>query len=206
MNPTSGWAGICEPADQPVVTSLIATLASQIGGPPITTGPMGGAATATTTGKEGAASATTTGASNTGTHTSALGSTGSSVLKKIHLSLGEIIGIAVGGVVLIAALIVGIWCCCCRRSRNRTQVTYVEPYRNQGTDGYNRSYNAGTGYNAGYAGYGGTRGMAGESDGVPLTNVGGYAQEYKPPQMQTSELGYDERPPVGAELGYDERR
>ena len=30
MNPTSGYAGMCEPADQPVVSSLIATLASQV--------------------------------------------------------------------------------------------------------------------------------------------------------------------------------
>jgi hypothetical protein len=56
-------------------------------------------------------------------------------------------------------------------------------------------------YNAGYAGYG-QRGL--ESDGVPLTNVG-YGQEYKPPTVQ-SELGYDDRTPVGAEMGYDERR
>lgn len=90
---------------------------------------------------------------------------------------------------LIAALVVGIWACCCRRrNNNRTQVTYVEPYRNAGSDGYN----AGPGYNAGYSPYGGARGV-GEDDGMPLTNVGGgFGQEYKPPAVQ-NEMGYDER-------------
>lgn len=120
-------------------------------------------------------------------------------MNKLHLSLGEIIGIAVGGVVLIAALVTGIWCCCRKRSRSRTQVTYVEPYRNQGVGGYNLG--AGTGYNAGYAGYG-QRGLDGEGDSVPLTNVG-FGQEYKAPVVH-SEMGYDERVP-GVEMGYDER-
>lgn len=120
------------------------------------------------------------------------------MLKKIHLTLGELIGIAVGGVVLLVAIVVGIWACCCRRTRNRTQVTYVEPYRNMGSDGYN---NGGTGYNAGYTPYGGARGLDGEGDSVPLRSVGGgsYGQEYKPG------MGYDERP-TEAEMGYDERR
>lgn len=107
---------------------------------------------------------------------------------------------------LIGALVVGIWCCCCKRSRNRTQATYVEPYRNQGVGGYDPAgygQGTGTGYNAGYTGYG-QRGLDREGDSVPLTNVG-FGQEYKPPVVQ-SELGYDERAPVGAELGYDERR
>ena len=131
--------------------------------------------------------------------------------KTIHLTLGEEIGIAVGGVVLLAALALGIWCCCCRRKRrNRTQTTYVEPYRSQGVGGYSGvQYGAGpgTGCNAGYAGYAGQRGVDGDGDGdsVPLRNVGfGRAQECKPPVVE-SELGGDERSP-GVEMGYDERR
>jgi hypothetical protein len=218
LNPTSGYAGICEPADQPIVSSQLATLASQIGGPPITTGLVGGAGSATAT---GAGPTTTGGTAVTGektasggaasTHTTGFSSSGSSsVLKKVHLSTGEIIGIAVAGVVLIAVLVAGIWCCCCRRSKRRTQVTNVEPYRNQGPPvPYNNAgYNPGMGYNPGYAAYGGPRGVDGEGDSVPLANVGGgvYGQEYKQtPTPVHSELGYDE-PVQGVELGANERR
>jgi hypothetical protein len=51
---------------------------------------------------------TMTSATSTSTHTSASSSSGSSVFKKTHLTLGELIGIAVGGVVLLAAIVAGI--------------------------------------------------------------------------------------------------
>jgi len=131
--PVSGYAGICEPNDLVVASSLIATAASQVGGTAVATGNgnTGGAAatsTVTSTMKNGGITTITTtlgGATATATQTgngatSTGGSTSSNpistISNKTGLSTGAIVGIAVGAFALLLIALVAFWAC--RRKRN----------------------------------------------------------------------------------------
>lgn len=128
--PVSGYTGICEPNDQPVASSLIATAATQIGGAVATgTGNVVVATTAvastlTSTLVGGAVTTIKTTVAATTTQTSGSSATGgtsssnpiSSAAKKLGLSVGAIIGIAVGALVLIVLALVSYYLC--RRKRS----------------------------------------------------------------------------------------
>jgi hypothetical protein len=78
------------------------------------------------------AGATNTQGSSYATNTGFASSTESAVTSAIKLSLGAIIGIAVGGFLLALILLsLAIWCCCCRGRRRRLASNVAkEPYTN----------------------------------------------------------------------------
>jgi hypothetical protein len=130
--PVSGYAGICEPNDQPVASSLIATAATQIGGAVATgTGNVVVATTAvastlTSTLVGGGLTTIRTTIAATTTQTSGSSATGGasssspiqSAAKTWGLSVGAIIGIAVGALGLILLALVSCFLCWKKR---RTQ-------------------------------------------------------------------------------------
>jgi hypothetical protein len=145
--PISGFAGLCEPVDQQVASSLIATPATQVGGAAVTTvvgggatggtGPMStvtisstlknGGVTTITTAVAGAATPTSTGAgpASTGTGSSGSGSTSSGN----NLSIGAIVGITIGGLALIAAAFMLLQRYCAGRNKqDMSQETYAGGY------------------------------------------------------------------------------
>jgi hypothetical protein len=149
VNPVSGNTGLCEPPDSGVQSNLLATLASQIGGPPITTYPSGAGTSAmatstgsaTGTGGQESATMTVVGSTSTTTPTTTSTSTGSSgsgssssgsgsgigaTADNLGLSVGAIIGIAVAGGCIFILLILAIWLCCRRQSRRDPR--YAAPY------------------------------------------------------------------------------
>jgi len=207
--PISGSAGMCEPPDADTPSSRLAKLASQIGGPAITgvatatggnaatptvtfTGVGKGQTTITSTPTAGGAVTSST-SSSTATNTAAAGSgsntssgmpkTFKTVLHNIHLSTGEIIGIAVGGAAVIALIVALIVCCCRRRRRNR--VVYVQPYARS----------------TAYEGSGNQMGPA-EPLYAPVPNP--YAP-YATPQTEYQTPLIAAREQMRGEMGYDER-
>jgi hypothetical protein len=175
VNPLTGNTGICELPDSGVQSSLLATLASQIGGPPITTYPVGSTASAmaTSTGSPtengGQGTVTLGGAGSTSTSTGSPGSgSGSSSGSGINatvgttgLSIGAIIGIAVAGVCIILLLLIATRICC-RYQRSRTYPRHPEPYP------------VGAGYKAGYTnpGYAAQQTEGYEVDGLQVGGNG----------------------------------
>jgi hypothetical protein len=126
--PVNGYAGLCEPTDQSVASSLIATPASQVGGAPVTSIAGEGAGSAATT-TSSSTSQSTGGSSNSGSSSSGGSSSGiTAALHKVHLTIGAIVGIAVGGVAVICVVLLLLWKCCCA-SQRRISARAVEPYR-----------------------------------------------------------------------------
>ncbi|KAF8857806.1 hypothetical protein BDZ45DRAFT_422310 [Acephala macrosclerotiorum] len=130
--PLHGYAGICEPTDQAVASSLIATPASQVGGAAVTsvatqTGGIvkstlvvtstlqGGGVTTITSAVSGAQTGTNTAASASSTSTGTNGGATAS----ITFTKGAMIGIACGVAVIIIVAILAIWRCCLGRKRRR---------------------------------------------------------------------------------------
>jgi hypothetical protein len=121
--PISGYTGICEPVDQPVASSLIATPVSQAGGTGVATAvvqaPTAGKITSTlangaittilTTAPAATASSTATG-TGSGNPASTAGATGSGSGQigtvTFHISKGGLIGIVLVAVVVLASLII----------------------------------------------------------------------------------------------------
>ena len=120
--PISGYTGICEPVDQPVASSLVATPASQAGGTVIATAvqaPSTGTVTSTmrdgalttilTTALLATASGTATGTGN-GSPASTAGATGSgfgqSGTVTFHISKGGLIGIVLVAIIVLASIII----------------------------------------------------------------------------------------------------
>jgi hypothetical protein len=138
--PVNGYAGLCEPTDQAVASSLIATPASQVGGAPVTSIAGAGAGSAATT-TSSSTSQSTGGSSNSGSSSSGGSSSGiTAALHKVHLTIGAIVGIAVGGVAVICVVLLLLWKCCCAKQR-RNGVRAVEPYRSV-NEGYTQpAYN-----------------------------------------------------------------
>ena len=214
VNPVSGNTGLCEPPDSGVQSNLLATLASQIGGPPITTYPAGAgtSAMATSTGSAtetgGQESATMTGAGSTPTTTSTrTGSSGSgsssssgsgsgvdATVDNLGLSVGAIIGIAVAGGCIFILLILAIWLC--RRRQSRRDPRYAAPYPVGG------SYGAGYG-NPGYTPQqgGGHEGQGLQVEGNRKHGVPGYTP--LPASYGEVARGY-KSPIVRAEMGHDD--
>ena len=162
--PLNGYAGLCEPTDQAVANSLIATPASQVGGAAVTSAAGAGKTTPTATKVGATATATSssgsqsTGQSSSGGSSSSGSSTITADLEKVHLSIGAIVGIAVGGIAVIIVALFLLWKCCCAR-RRRNDMRAVEPYRN-----VNEAY-AQPAYN------------------VPPVQYGPPVQEYKEPEV-----------------------
>ncbi|KAH8760134.1 hypothetical protein F5882DRAFT_32141 [Hyaloscypha sp. PMI_1271] len=120
--PISGYTGICEPVDQPVASSLVATSASQAGGTGVATAvqaPSTGTVTSTmrdgalttilTTALLATASSTATGTGN-GSPASTAGATGSgfgqSGTVTFHISKGGLIGIVLVAIIVLATIII----------------------------------------------------------------------------------------------------
>jgi hypothetical protein len=116
--PISGYTGICEPVDQPVASSLVATPASQAGATGVTTAVVQAPSTGTVTStmRNGAlttilttALVTATGTGN-GSPASTSGATGSgfgqSGTVTFHISKGGLIGIVLVAVVALASIII----------------------------------------------------------------------------------------------------
>ncbi|KAK0105396.1 hypothetical protein ONS96_004787 [Cadophora gregata f. sp. sojae] len=122
VNPSSGKSGgLCEPADQHVPASLLATVMSQVGIPtPLPT--SGGNRNATATGG-GGSGATQTNPSLAPTSTSTTSGTSHSLGSFSNWSLGIKVGVGVAIVVAILLLaMVG-----CRIRRRRREVRYASP-------------------------------------------------------------------------------
>jgi hypothetical protein len=118
----TGYAGLCEPPDQAVASSLIATpYATGVG---TATGGGGHGATSTATGKAGASSTAGANAASTGTTNSG---TATSYKKKLALSIGEIIGIAIAGLALVTVLLLIAFCCLRRNKRTQSNYTGYAP-------------------------------------------------------------------------------
>jgi hypothetical protein len=212
--PISGYAGICEPNNQVVASSLIATAASQIGGGAVATGNTGGAPAATTntvtsTLKGGGVTTITSIATSTqagGGASSTGGSTSSNPLsteaKKLGLSTGAIVGIAVGALLVLVVTLVSYWLC--RRKRNTRYGTegpsrgapmysaVPQPYQSQNLPEYKSPVAT---YAAPQQGYGGTPPPTQAYAVSPSSpQPHGYGPSQPPPPQGPTQGGYGGRP------------
>ncbi|KUJ07607.1 uncharacterized protein LY89DRAFT_789672 [Mollisia scopiformis] len=135
--PLHGYAGICEPLDQTVASSLIATPASQVGGAAVTsvateTGGGGAANTMTVTStlQNGGVTTITTAISGTATQTQGSASatgTGLNTPKgggtaTITLSRGAEIGIAIGAALVLIVGAIVLWRCVRAKKGRQTKM------------------------------------------------------------------------------------
>ncbi|KAK0105705.1 hypothetical protein ONS95_004230 [Cadophora gregata] len=124
VNPSSGKSGgLCEPADQHVPASLLATVMAQVGTlTPLPTPTTGGNRTATATGG-GGSGATQTNPSLAPTSTGSGSGTSHSLGSFSNWSLGIKVGI--GAAIVVAILLLAM--VGCRIRRRRREVRYASP-------------------------------------------------------------------------------
>lgn len=135
--PLAGYAGVCEPSDVVVTSTLLASLASQAGGtasPASASKTQAGNAPATTSNPSSATSESSgsgsSGSGSTGSGNNGSGSSSFSNGGNVHFPKGAIIGIAVAGLAAFVFAGLFLWKCCTGRQRNAA--ASVEPYRSQG--------------------------------------------------------------------------
>ncbi|CZR67573.1 uncharacterized protein PAC_17472 [Phialocephala subalpina] len=130
--PLHGYAGICEPMDQAVASSLIATPASQVGGAAVTTvvsnsvNTVKSTATLTSTLSGGgvttivtAVGGSTATATSAGTGASSSSNPSGGATASITLTKGALIGICCGAAVILIAVVLLVWRHCLGKKKRR---------------------------------------------------------------------------------------
>jgi hypothetical protein len=128
VNPDSGLGGgICEPPDQVIPTTLLATIVGQVGAATPTPSATGGSSNATTTGAGGAVE-TNPSAVPSPTSTSVNGDIANITS---HWSNPLKIGVGIGSVVAIVLVLA--LCSCVKRRRNANRISGVSGYNAYGS-------------------------------------------------------------------------